>query len=106
MPRWDYLKAYGLTKEDYAVLLHWQGGVCAGCKRKPRRSQRLSVDHDHRTGKVRGLLCGRCNTLIGYLHEDDDLLAALAQYLRHPPAEVVFSTPRRHIDAPDWGDTP
>lgn len=105
VPRWDHLKQYGLTVEDYHALLSAQDGHCATCPTKGTARKRLSVDHAHRSGRVRGLLCGRCNTLIGYLHEDDVLLENLALYLREPPANDVFDQPRLHVDAPEWGDT-
>ena len=53
-------KQLGVSDEDYAVLLSQQGGGCAICGAKPK-TRRLHVDHDHATGKVRGLLCHRCN---------------------------------------------
>jgi len=53
-------KRLGLSLEDYDALLVAQGGGCAICGTTPK-SRRLHVDHDHKTGKVRGLLCMRCN---------------------------------------------
>ena len=53
-------KALGITDADYQLLLAAQGGHCALCPNTPK-TRRLHVDHDHRTGKVRGLLCHRCN---------------------------------------------
>lgn len=50
----------GVSPDEYACLLAAQGGHCALCPGKPK-TRRLSVDHDHRTGAVRGLLCYRCN---------------------------------------------
>jgi Recombination endonuclease VII len=50
----------GITDADYQALLASQGGGCAICDHPPR-TRRLHVDHDHKTGKVRGLLCHRCN---------------------------------------------
>ena len=50
----------GLSVEDYDAMLAAQGGVCAICGNPPK-TRRLDVDHDHKTGKVRGLLCHRCN---------------------------------------------
>lgn len=49
-----------LTVDDYDLLLKRQGGVCAICGKPPKKT-RLAVDHDHKTGKVRGLLCFYCN---------------------------------------------
>src|SRR5262245_11939341 len=50
------LEKYGITEDDYQRMLTEQRGVCAICQRH-QRYQRLSIDHNHRTGKVRGLLC-------------------------------------------------
>jgi recombination endonuclease VII len=62
-----YLKyRYGLSKEDYERMLDEQGGVCAICGSAPDK-QRLSVDHNHGTGKVRGLLCHKCNLALGVI---------------------------------------
>ena len=53
-------KQLGVTDADYTRMLEAQGGGCAICGNPPK-SRRLHVDHDHRTGQVRGLLCFRCN---------------------------------------------
>lgn len=84
-----WLKLYGLTQSDYAALLQGQNGVCAICL-KPERfidprtgePRRLAVDHDHANGRVRGLLCGRCNRTLGHMDEDIDSLMRAAEYLR------------------------
>ena len=68
-------RTYGLAEGEYARMLDAQDGRCAMCRRRPR-TKRLAVDHDHFTGKVRGLLCGVCNhTILGMLEFD-----ALAAY--------------------------
>ncbi|HLE80784.1 MAG TPA: endonuclease domain-containing protein [Dehalococcoidia bacterium] len=60
------LKRLGLTPADYEIFLEVQGGLCAFCGRVPTH-RRLAVDHNHKTGKVRGLLCYRCNRfLVGF----------------------------------------
>lgn len=74
-------RAYGITVEEYEELLDRQDGVCAICKGTNVDSRRLHVDHCHRTNKVRGLLCFRCNTLLGAGNDDVDLLQAAAEYL-------------------------
>lgn len=72
---------YGITPEKYEAILASQGGVCAIC-RKPASNQRLSVDHDHKTGKVRGLLCRRCNVMLGYARDQYQLFHLMAEYLK------------------------
>src|SRR4051812_12621786 len=59
-------EVYGLEKGQYAELYEFQGGHCALCRRATGASRKLSVDHDHATGRVRGLLCRPCNTLLGH----------------------------------------
>jgi hypothetical protein len=78
--------AYGIRISDYTRLLAEQGGLCAICRRKPRSDRPLFIDHDHKSGRVRGLLCGRCNTGIGYFHDDPDKLERAVDYLEEPPA--------------------
>lgn len=77
---------YGMTVEDYQEMHDRQGGVCAVC-RKPETKvvkgavYKLSVDHCHKTGRVRGLLCSRCNLMIGMAGDDTTLLTAAITYL-------------------------
>lgn len=62
------LRKYGITEDEYQSLFNKQGGVCAICGGVPdTRWKMLAVDHDHQTGKVRGLLCMVCNTMLGRL---------------------------------------
>jgi recombination endonuclease VII len=76
------LKAkYGLTLEAYGAMVEQQNGVCAICQESPR-GHRLDVDHDHTTGRVRGLLCDRCNRMLGQGRENPALLEAGVRYLR------------------------
>jgi hypothetical protein len=72
---------YGLSLEDYYKLLEKQGGVCAICH-KPPVGERLAVDHDHVTGKVRGLLHRWCNSAIGFFEDDVQLLINAVNYLK------------------------
>ena len=71
--------AYGITIADYNAILERQGGVCAICKKHP--GETLCVDHCHATGKVRGLLCRKCNAAIGFLEDDPRNARAAAAYL-------------------------
>ena len=89
-------KAAGIdmTDERYDAMLANQGGVCAICGRVDSK-KRLSVDHDHKTGFVRGLLCWRCNRFIVTRHRDGWLLRRAADYLDKAadlqPVELVPS---------------
>jgi len=81
-----YLKAqrlntYGLTEEEYETLLADSDGTCDICGGVNANGRQLSLDHDHKTGKPRGFLCHRCNSAIGLLGDDADLLATAAQYI-------------------------
>lgn len=73
----------GMAKGEYAAMLKAQGGVCAICKSSysDKRGSRLSVDHDHLTGKVRGLLCFSCNSGAGQFKDSPQLLREAAAYL-------------------------
>jgi hypothetical protein len=75
------LRVYGLTPDDYTRMLKDQGGGCAICGRPPGLKKRLAVDHDHETGRVRGLLCFRCNWGLSYFSEKAERLAKAAAYL-------------------------
>lgn len=88
-------KVYGITGEEYADLLKAQGGRCFICQNKPARV-RLAVDHDHKTGAVRGLLCKRCNRdLLGAAHDGVEILYRAIAYLEDPPAQIVLQSKRR-----------
>lgn len=74
------VKSYGLTVEDYQQMWDSCGGVCEICGSASER--RLCVDHNHITGKVRGLLCSKCNSAIGFVKEDLSLVEKLIDYLK------------------------
>lgn len=74
-------KKYNLTVDEYTTLLKAQKGVCAICGEECTR--RLAVDHNHTTGKVRGLLCNNCNRGIGHLQDNSNLLKKAAEYIDH-----------------------
>lgn len=82
MLRKSKLKAlYGITPEDYDAMLEKQEHACAICEKPCTSGRRLSVDHDHETGEVRGLLCGACNRLLGFARESEDVLRSAISYL-------------------------
>ena len=70
---------YGITLKQFNQLKREQGGRCKICKNKPKK---FVVDHNHKTGKVRGLLCPRCNNLLGMSQDDPRLLQVAIQYLK------------------------
>ena len=83
--RRSHLKTkYGMTPEAFDLLLEAQGGKCAICggnDLKDERGFRPHVDHCHKTGRVRGILCGRCNKGIGALRDDVDIVRRALAYL-------------------------
>ena len=76
-----YLKRYGLTLEDYNRMFEAQSGRCAICSVSVEGA-RLCVDHDHGTGKVRGLLCSLCNRALGQFRDSTELLRKAIAYLK------------------------
>lgn len=72
---------YGMTLQDYDAMLAKQGGVCAIHRGPNNINQPFHVDHDHKTGKVRGLLCNNCNTILGHAKDSILVLEAAIRYL-------------------------
>ena len=98
---------YGITGADFDAMVDAQGGKCAVCDHKPEH-----VDHDHKSGRVRGVLCFNCNQALGNVRDDVRVLDGLIRYLgnhrlsllRLMPAEspvedVVFEVACRHLSA-------
>lgn len=82
------LKKYGISREEYLDLIKKQGNVCAICKKK--KEKRLSIDHDHSCCKngscgkcVRGLLCSNCNSALGFVNDNIEILKSMIQYLEN-----------------------
>jgi hypothetical protein len=79
-------RTYGITPEKYARLLKKQKDFCAICLRPETltrygKPQSLSVDHNHKTGNVRALLCSKCNLTVGYVQEDIERMKRVIQYI-------------------------
>lgn len=75
-------RMYGIEPAELEALERKQGGVCAICGGPPNGpGSRLHVDHDHESGRIRGLLCGRCNTMLGMCKDDSNVLRAAVRYL-------------------------
>jgi hypothetical protein len=72
---------FGITQDDYDMMYDAQDGLCAICHRACVSGRKLAVDHDHATGRVRGLLCGNCNQALGKANDNPALLREMATYL-------------------------
>ena len=79
---------YGITIEDYEKMMALQNGLCAICKKEETKKHSkygnimpLSVDHDHLTGEVRGLLCSQCNMLLGRLESSKEIYHGIVSYV-------------------------
>lgn len=77
----EALRIHGLSIEDFDALVASQNNKCAICGAPPPESQRLHVDHDHSTGRVRGLLCGHCNKALGLFRDDPEVILRAVHYL-------------------------
>ena len=77
-------RAYGITHDDYLLMLEQQNYKCACCgvDNKDSGAKGLVVDHNHTTGEVRQLLCSSCNTALGLLKEDEYIIDNLLEYVR------------------------
>jgi hypothetical protein len=86
------VKKFGLSMEEYNEFMAKQDSSCAICNssfshKRNGQEARLAIDHDHKTGKVRGLLCGSCNRALGLLKEDKRIVQSAVQYLERVEKE-------------------
>jgi hypothetical protein len=86
-------QCFSLTPEEYDAILSKQNGVCFLCGNPPGK-KRLAVDHDHLTGKIRGLLCGACNQALGVFGDDVTRLQKAINYLLRPIASEALGGDR------------
>jgi hypothetical protein len=100
-----YVEAtYGITGEQYQELYEAQGGKCFICRRATGAVKRLSVDHDHKTGIVRGLLCRSCNRdVLGHARDEVEFFQRAIEYLEDPPAVRLFGEIVAPIEEPSNG---
>ncbi len=89
---WDNFK---LTIQEWMTIFTFQGGVCAVCGGTNKSGNRLSTDHRHSDGLIRGLLCARCNRLLGKIEDPrwqatPLLLLKLANYMERPTATAAL----------------
>ena len=73
---------YGITQADYDLMLHKQDNKCKICLKEFTKEKRPNIDHNHKTGQVRALLCPACNTGLGMVRESEFNLARMIAYLR------------------------
>lgn len=80
-----------MTKKErqdlYDMLFKRQYGKCAICGCKPE-GRKFAIDHDHKTDKIRGLLCFRCNVAVGFFRDDPDLMLCASQYIDEEQWEI------------------
>lgn len=77
---------YGMQPGDYEFIYNKQGRKCSLCQRATGKARRLSIDHDHNNGLVRGLLCRPCNDVLGHARDDVQYFLRAVEYLLNPPA--------------------
>lgn len=79
--KWGLRRDFGITPEDYDGMHAAQGGKCAICGETEKYRRHLYIDHDHTTGEIRGLLCNRCNSMLGMARDRIHVLMAAIDYL-------------------------
>lgn len=95
----QHLKKYGITAAHYKRLYNRQKGLCAICRQPEAKRHKsgepfeLAVDHNHDTGLVRGLLCGKCNAAIGLMDDDTERLRNAIKYLKGSTKAVSLTHP-------------
>lgn len=81
-------RSFGLSVDQYSDMMAAQNGVCAICGGKNKHGRRLFVDHDHKTGEIRALLCRNCNNALGMVDDQVGILEKMIHYLsRHKNKE-------------------
>jgi len=79
---WQRKRNFGITREEVNTMLISQDYKCIGCEKHFSGNFREYVDHDHVSGKVRGLLCRQCNLILGFINDNEETLNRLALYLK------------------------
>lgn len=79
--KYELKRKFQITLEQYDQMFEKQHGVCKICNKINTNGERLAVDHNHITGKIRGLLCSRCNNGLGCFRDDIDLILKAGIYL-------------------------
>jgi hypothetical protein len=91
-------KNYGITEDEYNDLFEKQSGLCAACgSSETSLKGYLCVDHDHKTGKIRGLLCRRCNVALGLVNDNTTILIKMIDYLTPNEAALAYDAAARKL---------
>jgi hypothetical protein len=89
----SYMRRYGISLEEYNQRFIVQNGKCAICSKSQMEfKRRFHVDHDHETGKVRGLLCENCNHMLGHVFDNITILESAIIYLQNHSKERDSAT--------------
>lgn len=83
-------RVYGLHPGEYEKILAYQNGVCFICEKPPKEGKNLHVDHNHKTGLTRGLLCWICNSALGKFRDSAVRVSNAARYIERPPAVIAL----------------
>jgi Recombination endonuclease VII len=116
--RINLARRFGITVEQFNALVEQSDGLCGICRRPETREDRsrLSLDHDHKTGEIRGFLCSRCNLLLGNAGDGVEWLKRAARYLMSEarplrtseqvaPVPMILYCPvcaHQHVDEGPW----
>lgn len=84
---WHLQSTYGISLEEYELILENQGGRCYVCLNRPGKKA-LSVDHNHANGRLRGLLCQKCNRYLGHIRDRQAAARRIVKYLKDDGGEV------------------
>lgn len=86
LKKYNLKQNYGISIEDYDALFQKQNGACAICYKKEEKlsdgRSSLGIDHCHKTGKIRGILCAHCNNILGRCNDDMEILSSALLYLK------------------------
>src|SRR5262245_45851272 len=86
---------FNLSEAEYAELIELHQNACAICRRPESiKGRMLAVDHDHKTGKIRGLLCHGCNVALGHLKEDENLIWNMLEYIKKHAEKIAVQVVR------------
>lgn len=76
-------RTYGISTNEYNQRVADQNGLCAICKQPDQKHPNLAIDHDHKTGKIRSLLCRKCNLILGHVEKNVEHIRLMLQYIEN-----------------------